>query len=114
MVIRQGAVCWVELDASGASEAAFRRPVVVIQGNPLNATRIATVVCVALTSKLRWAGAPGNVRLSKELTGLPKESVANVSQLMTIDRSWLESPVAHLPEAVVREILAGIDIILDR
>ena len=79
MVISQGEVWWADLPEPTGPGPGFRRPVVVVQGDALNRSRIATVVCVPLTSNIRWAEAPGNVQLSTRLTGLPKESVANVS-----------------------------------
>lgn len=86
----------------------------VVQGDALNRSRIATVVCVPLTSNLRWAGAPGNVSLSASLTGLPKDSVANVSQVVTLDKDLLTDPVGKLPRAKLSLLLAGIDVILGR
>ena len=86
-MIAQGEVWWADLAELFGSEPGFRRPVAVVQGDAFNRSRISTVVCVALTSNLRWAEAPGNVLLSARLTGLPKDSVANVSQLVTLDRA---------------------------
>lgn len=79
MVIGQGEVWWADLPDPVGSGSGFRRPVLIVQGDALNRSRIATVVCVPLTSNLRWADAPGNVLLSARSTGLPKDSVANVS-----------------------------------
>jgi mRNA interferase MazF len=87
---------------------------VVVQGDALNRSRIATAVCVPLTSNLRWASAPGNVSLSARLTGLPSDSVANVSQIVTLDRSLLTERVGKLPRAKLDLVLAGIDVILGR
>jgi mRNA interferase MazF len=78
VTIAQGDIWWADLPEARGSGPAFRRPVVVVQGDALNRSRIATVVCVALTSNLKWADAPGNVLLPASVTGLPKESVANV------------------------------------
>jgi mRNA interferase MazF len=72
------------------------------------------VVCVPLTSNLRWAEAPGNVALSTRLTGLPKDSVANVSQIVTLDRSLLTEAIGRLTPAKLELILAGVDVILGR
>jgi len=96
------------------SEPGFRRPVVVVQGDPLNRSRIATIVCVAVTSNLKWAVAPGNVLLPASQAGLPKDSVANVSQVVTLDRSVFSDHVARLPETLLQLVLAGIDIVLGR
>lgn len=82
------------------------------QGDPINRSRIATVVCVPLTSNLKWADAPGNVLLDAETTGLPKDSVANVSQIVTLDRSLLTELVNKLSLAKTRLVIAGINVIL--
>lgn len=92
MVISQGDVVWAELPEPEGSGPGFRRPVIVVQGNALNRSRLATVLCVPLTSNLKWANAPGNVQLSPRLTGLARESVANVSQLVAIDRGARPPP----------------------
>ena len=114
MVITQGDVCWAELPAPAGSGPGFRRPVVVIQGNALNRSRLATVVCIPLTSNLRWADAPGNVQLTARMTRLPKDSVANVSQVVALDRSLLEARASRLSRAKIDLLLAGIDIVLGR
>jgi mRNA interferase MazF len=87
---------------------------VVVQGDGLNASRIATVVCVPLTSTLRWAEAPGNVPLRARATGLPKDSVANVSQIVTLDRAVLVERAGRISRAQIEEILRGVDIVLGR
>jgi mRNA interferase MazF len=114
MVIAQGEVWWADLPAPAGSGPGFRRPVVVVQGEALNRSRIGTVVCVALTSNLGWANAPGNVMLPARLTGLPKDSVANVSQIVTVDRNFLTERVGKLPRAKSELVLAGIDVVLGR
>ena len=114
MVISQGEVWWAELPAPAGSEAGFRRPVVVVQGDALNRSRVATVLCVPLTSNLRWAQAPGNLSLSPEITELPKDSVANVSQLVALDKSYLTERTGKLPPRTVELLLAGIDVALGR
>ncbi len=86
----------------------------MVQGEALNRSRIATMVCVPLTSNLRWADAPGNVALSTRLTGLPKDSVANVSQIVTVDRELLTERVGKLPRTKLELILAGIDVVLGK
>ena len=90
MAIGQGDVCWAQLPPPTGSGPGFRRPVVVIQGNALNRSRIATAVCIPLTTNLRLANAPGNVLLKAQTTGLKRDSVANVSQIVTLDRQLLE------------------------
>jgi mRNA interferase MazF len=87
----------------------------VVQGNPFNRSRIATVLCVPLTSNVTWAGAPGNVLLSAQATGLPKQdSVANVSQIVALDRSLLTERVRRLTPKQVAQILHGVDVVLGR
>lgn len=114
MVIGQGEVWWADLPAPRGSEPGFRRPVVVVQGDTLNRSRIATVVCVPLTSNLNWADAPGNVLLKSRATGLPKESVANVSQIVTLDKATLTERTGKLSTATLELLLSGIDVVLGR
>lgn len=114
MVISQGEVWWADLGPPRGSEPGFRRPVLVIQGDALNRSRIATVICVPLTSNVAWADAPGNVLLASQMTSLPKDSVANVSQVITLDKSVLVNRVSKLSRAKVDLVLAGIDIGLGR
>lgn len=114
MVISQGDVWWADLGEPAGSEPGYRRPVVIVQSDSFNRSKIATVVCVPLTSNLRWKDAPGNVLLSERATGLPKDSVANVSQLVTIDRSTLTDRVGTLPDKKLDLVLYGIDVVLAR
>ncbi|WP_256872760.1 type II toxin-antitoxin system PemK/MazF family toxin [Candidatus Entotheonella palauensis] len=90
----------------------FRRPVLIVQGDALNRSRLATVICVPLTSNLRWAEAPGNVLLSSPNTGLPRDSVANVSQIVALDRSLLSEQVGRLSRRQIELVLRGIELIL--
>ena len=110
----QGEVWWADMGEPAGSEPGFRRPVVVVQGDAFNRSSLRTVVCVALTSNLRWADAPGNVRLPARATGLPRDSVANVSQVVTLDRDTLTERVGRLSAANLELILAGIDVVLGR
>ena len=114
MVISQGEVWWADLPAPSGSGPGYRRPVVVVQGDAFNRSAIGTIVSVPLTSTLRWADAPGNVRLTARSTGLPRDSVANVSQIVTLDRSILTGRVGKLARSKVDLILSGIDIVLGR
>jgi len=114
MVVAQGNVYWANLPEPTGSGPGFRRPVLVVQGDALNRSRIRTVVCVPLTSNLRWADAPGNVLLPAQATGLPKDSVANVSQIITLDRALLTREVGKLSKRQLDLILGGIDIVLGR
>ncbi len=114
MVVAQGEVWWADLDDPSGSEPGFRRPVVVVQGDSFNRSRIATVVCVPLTSNLRWAEAPGNALLTTRETGLPKSSVANVSQIVALDRAVLAERAGRLPRQKLALVLSGIDVVLGR
>lgn len=113
-MIAQGEIWWADLADPVGSEPGFRGPVVVIQGAAFNQSSLRTVVTVALTSNLHWADAPGNVRLLAKSTGLPKDSVANVSQLLTVDRSDLTERVGRVTASQLELILAGVDIVLGR
>jgi mRNA interferase MazF len=114
VVISQGEIWWADIPPPARSEPGFRRPVVVVQGDALNRSRIATVVCVPLTSNLKWAEAPGNMLLAARSTRLPKDSVANVSQIVTMDKTFLTERVGKLSAAKVELLLSGIDVVLGR
>lgn len=114
MVISQGEIWWAELPAPVGSGPGLRRPVVIVQGDALNRSRIATVVCVPLTSNLKWALAPGNVHLKTRHTGLPKDSVANVSLIVSLDKALLTERVGKLPPSTLQLVLAGIDTVLGK
>jgi mRNA interferase MazF len=114
VVISQGEVWWADLPEPSGSEPGFRRPVIVVQSDTFNRSALRTVICVVLTSNLRWADAPGNVLLARRVTGLPRDSVANVSQIVTLDRSALTERVGILPQSSLDLVLAGIEIVLGR
>lgn len=114
MVVAQGDVCWADLPEPVGSGPGFRRPVLVVQGNAFNRSRIATVLVVPLTSNLHLANAPGNVVLPARASGLSRESVANVSQLIAIDRDLLSERVGHLSTDLLLTIFAGVDLVLGR
>jgi mRNA interferase MazF len=114
MVIGQGEVWWADIGEPIGSAPGFRRPVVVVQCNALNRSRIGTVICVPLTSNLKWEIAPGNVLLKSRLTGLPKDSVANVSQIAALDKNQLSERSGKVPRRQLNVILAGVDVVLGR
>ncbi len=114
MVISQGDIWWVGLPAPSGSAPGFRRPVVVIQGDAFNRSSIRTVVCVAVTSNLKWTDSPGNVVLRARPSGLPRPSVANVTQVVTLDKSDLAERVGRLSPAKLDLVLAGVDTVLGR
>jgi mRNA interferase MazF len=112
-VIRRGEIRWVDLGEPRGSEPGYRRPSVVVQADPFNKSRISTVVVVVLTSNLDLARAPGNILLPKSATGLPKDSVANVSQVMTVDRSDLDdSATARLSKPFLDDLDDGLRLVL--
>ena len=113
-MIAQGEVWWADLADPVGSEPGFRRPVVVVQGDAFNGSAIRTVVCVPLTSNIKWADAPGNVLLPARATGLARPSVVNVSQVVTLDRDALAERAGRLSASSLELVLAGIDVMLGR
>lgn len=114
MVISQADVWWADLAEPRRSEPGCRRPVLIVQGDAFNRSSIATAVVVPLTSNLRWADAPGNVLLKARATGLPRDSVANVSQIVAVDRTALSDRVGRVSPAKLDLVLRGIDVVLGR
>ena len=113
MVVQRGEVWWVTLPEPSGSGPGFRRPLVVVQSNAFNRSRIQTVIGVLLTSNLRLLDAPGNVLVPAKASGLPKDSVANVSQLVTIDRDDLTDRAAKLPARIMAGVDVGLSVVLD-
>ena len=113
MVIRQGDVLWVSLPGALGSAPAGKRPVVVLQHDRFNRTALATTVVVAITSKLKYAELPGNVRLRKGEAGLPRASVVNVTQIATVDRDRLGPRLGTLSRARVAEVWAGVTLVCE-
>jgi len=113
VVINQGDIYWIDFQESAGSEPGYKHPHVVVQNNLFNRSEIKTVVVCALTSNLKRADAPGNVLLDKKETHLPKDSVANVSQIFAVDKSQLDEYVGTLSTKRVREILNGIKLVLE-
>jgi mRNA interferase MazF len=108
----RGEIWWATLPSPAASEPGYRRPLLIIQSDDFNRSRINTVIAVVITSNLRLAEAPGNVVLSKQDTNLPKKSVANVSQLITVDKSFLSERVGKIPSTKLGEVEAGVRLVL--
>ena len=113
-MIAQGEIWWADLPEPQGSELGYRLPVLVIQGDSFNRSALRTVVCVALTGNVRWAEAAGNVLLPSGTTGLPRDAVANVSQILTVDRTVLTERVGMVPESSLALVLTGIDVMLGR
>lgn len=114
MVVSQGEVWWADLAQPIGSAPGYRRPVIIVQGDAFNRSGIATVVCVPLTSNQKWANAPGNVLLPARSTNLPKDSVANVSQIVALDRIVLTECVGKVSQQKLQLLLNGIEIVLGR
>lgn len=113
MVINQGDVFWIEFHEPEGSEPGYRHPHVVIQNNLFNRSRINTVVVCTLTSNLKRANAPGNVTLNKGEANLPKKSVANISQLFTVNKSDLSEKIGTLSKDRISDILRGIRLLTE-
>ncbi|NOR11978.1 MAG: type II toxin-antitoxin system PemK/MazF family toxin [Candidatus Aminicenantes bacterium] len=112
MVMNRGEIWWATLPVPSGSEPGFRRPLLIIQSDTFNRSRISTVIAVVITSNLKLSEAPGNVVLSRKNTGLPKKSVANVSQIVTIDKSFLSKRAGILSPDILKEVDAGIRLAL--
>lgn len=111
-VVRRGEMWWAALPPPSGSGPGYRRPVLIIQTNEFNRSHLRTVLAVVITSNVRLAQAPGNVLLSQQETGLAKDSVANVSQIITLDKEFLGECVGTLPGGLLRKVEAGIRLIL--
>lgn len=111
-MIARGEVWWADLDEPRGPEPGFRRPVLIVQADSFNKSRIRTTLVVVLTNNLRLVGAPGNVLIRTKASGLPKDSVANVSQLLTLDRDFLTERVGRLPTQRMAAVDAGLKLVL--
>ncbi len=110
--MRRGEIWWAALPTPRGSEPGYRRPVLVVQSDPFNESRVSTVVVAAITSNASLAAAPGNVPLGRRTSGLPKASVVNVSQILTLDRAMLTEPVKTLPKAEMVAVDNGLRMVL--
>ncbi|MBI4667715.1 MAG: type II toxin-antitoxin system PemK/MazF family toxin [Elusimicrobia bacterium] len=111
-MVSRGEVWWADLPDPVASEPGYRRPVLIVQSDAFNRSRIKTIVVVVLTSNLRLAEAPGNVKLVAKKTGLPKDSVANVSQIVTLDKQFLKRRSGKLDRGAIILVDEGIRLVL--
>ncbi len=107
-----GEVWWADLPEPSGSRPGYRRPVVVVQSNDFNRSRIQAVIVAAVTSNTRLAAAPGNVAIGGRGTGLARESVVNVSQLLSLDKRTLSERAGKLPRAKLREVQEGLRLVL--
>ena len=110
--MNRGEIWWATLPSPRASEPGYRRPVLIVQSDAFNSSRIRTVIAAVITTNTRLAGAPGNVLLTLRESGLPKESVVNVSQVVTLDKSCLRERVGSLPRGRLRAVEAGLRLVL--
>lgn len=111
-MIARGEVWWAVLDDPRGSAPGYRRPVLIVQADAFNRSRLQTTLAVILTSNLRLVDAPGNVLIPQKAAGLPKDSVANVSQLVTLDRDFLTERAGRLPARLMAAVDAGLKLVL--
>ncbi len=112
MVIRRGEIWWADLDEPQGSEPGFRGPLLIVQADAFNQSRIPTTIGVVLTSNLRLLDAPGNVLLAKRASGLAKDSVANVSQIVTVDQAVLSERAGRISGDLLAAVDAGLRLAL--
>jgi len=112
MVIKRGEIWWAELPEPAGSGPGYRRPLIILQSNAFNKSKIRTVIAAVITSNLKLADAPGNLLLTAKQSKLPKKSVINVSQLITVDKDFLTERVSQLPVSIMKEIDYGIRLVL--
>lgn len=113
MVINQGDIYWIDLEDPEGSEPGYRHPHVVVQNNLFNRSKIRTVLVCPLTSNVKRANAPGNVLLENGESNLTKQSVVNVSQVFTVDKTQLDEYIGSLSTKRLNEILKGINLLLE-
>lgn len=112
MVVERGAVWWADLPDPHGSEPGFRRPVLIVSAEAFNRSRLQTVLAVALTTNLSLVAAPGNVLIPGKAAGLSRDSVANVTQIITLDRDFLCEPAAKLPPKLLHQVDSGLRLAL--
>ena len=113
MVIQRGEIWWADLPEPTGSELGYRRPVLVIQSDDFNRSRIATAIVVVITSNLKLAEAPGNVLLPQKATGVSKDSVANISQVLNADKNFLTEKIGDLPGYLLEQVEDGLRLVMD-
>ena len=113
MDTKQGDIYWIDFGSPKGSEPGYKHPHVVIQNNIFNASKVNTVVVCALTSNLKWARSPGNVLIKKGEGNIPKDSVVNISQIETIDKSFLIEKIGTLSPSRIKQIIEGIQLLME-
>jgi mRNA interferase MazF len=111
--LTRGEIWWADLPEPRGSEPGFRRPVLIVQADSFNRSEIRTVIVAVITSNLRLAEAPGNVLLPARVSGLPRDSVVNVSQLLTLDRSFLTEGISKIPDRLMSQVESGLKLVLE-
>jgi mRNA interferase MazF len=111
-MVKRGEIWWVSLPDPLSSEPGYKRPVVIIQSDSFNKSKINTIICAVLTSNLKLKDVPGNILLPNKTTGLPKDSVINISQIITIDKSFLEKKAGELTRKQRIKMDIGLKIVL--
>lgn len=111
--LRRGSICWASLPSPKGSEPGYRRPVLIVSSDAFNASRIQTVIVAVITSNRELGRAPGNVLLAQKDSGLTRDSVINVSQILTLDRGFLDCPLMELPAELMAEVDRGLMLSLD-
>ena len=110
--MKRGEIWWAQLREPAGSEPGFRRPILIVQSDDFNRSRISTILGVAITSNLKLSAAPGNVSLPRRATGLGRQSVINVSQIVTLDRRFLTERAGRASDAVLRQVEDGLRLVL--
>ena len=111
-MVNRGEIWWVDLPEPLKSQPGFRRPVLIIQSDTFNQSKINTVICAVITSNLRLAEAPGNILLPARASGLSKDSVINVSQIITVDKSFLTEKIGELNQKLINKVEDGLKLVL--
>lgn len=113
MELARGDIWWADLPEPQGSAPGYRRPLLIVQNNAFNRSRLRTVTAVVLTGNVRLIDAPGNVLVPAKTSGLPRDSVANVSQVLTVDRGALTERVGRLPSSLLEQVADGLRLALD-
>ena len=113
MVVHRREVWWADLEEPRGSKPGFRRPILVVQADAFNRSRLRTVLCLVLTSNTRLLDAPGNVLLPAKTSGLPKDSVANITQIVTLDEDYLVERIGRITPKLMAHVDAGLKLVLD-
>jgi mRNA interferase MazF len=112
-IFKRGAVYWADIMTPRGSEPGHRRPIVIVSANGFNVSRIRTVLAVAITSNKNLANAPGNIFIPADKSGLPKDSIINITQIMTVDKQYIGEQITTLPNLVMSEVENSLRLVLD-